>query len=251
MSLLMFRHETDAFVILTDTLATTPEGDPFLYQCKCWPLPQLNMVLSGTGLAPFIEAWYRCLQTSILARDIEMLDAHAPKALRKLWTELEAELGPLPGTATVYHFGVREKDGRLTRYVYRSDRKFESEIWSDPGFGVKPPPSGLQTEVPDSIDEMIKMARQIRSEQDQLPISERVHIGGDLIITVLQNGIITSTKIFRFEDYDEAWLAMNERLSGSLMKTVDDQRMIEPIGYQMLREVTEPGTTDSTVENDH
>lgn len=210
MSLLIFVHQPQQVLIITDTLATTHHGDPFLFTAKCWPVPQMKLIVTGTGLAPLHEAWYRRLQTSLLARDIAMLDKHAPEALRGLWAELQAEHGELPGTATVYHFGVPEGGSDFVRYAYRSEKDFASERTTEPGMGVKPVPS-FALEVPDSLDGFIELASRIRAEQDRLPKPEGIHIGGDLVLTVLQPGTVSTSTMHRFSDYDDMWQAMNER----------------------------------------
>lgn len=50
MSLLTFIHERDSALILTDTLATMPEGEPFMFQSKAWAIPHLNMAVAVTGV---------------------------------------------------------------------------------------------------------------------------------------------------------------------------------------------------------
>jgi hypothetical protein len=57
------------------------------------------------------------------------------------------------------------------------------------------------------------LARKIRTEQDSLPHASRVHIGGELILTTLQTGAVASAVIYRFEDYDEMWQTMSDRLA--------------------------------------
>ena len=211
MSLLMFIHEPEQVLIVTDTLATTMDGDPFLFQSKCWPVPQMKMVMAGTGLAPLHEAWYRTLQTSILARDIEMLNLHAPAALRSLWKQLHADHPDARGTATVYHFGLPEGQAHHVRYTYRSEHNFVSEYSVEGGFGVKPVPE-FGIEAPDSLDGLINLAARIRAEQDAQPKASRIHIGGELVLTSLQGAVAGSRVVHRFDDYDEMWQAMNDRL---------------------------------------
>jgi hypothetical protein len=61
---------------------------------------------------------------------------------------------------------------------------------------------------PTTLDEMVALALQVRAEQDQRPKSERIHIGGELILTVLNEGVISSLPVFRWDDYDDMWNAM-------------------------------------------
>jgi hypothetical protein len=211
MSLLMFVHDPEQVLILTDTLATTLDGDPFLFQSKCWPVPQMGMIMAGTGLAQLHEAWYRTMQTTILARDIAMLDLHAPVALRNLWKQLHEDHPGAHGTATVYHFGVPEGQAHHVRYTYRSEQNFASEFSDRGGFGVKPVPS-FALDAPDTLHGLVVLASRIRAEQNAQPKATRIHIGGELVLTSLQGRVAGSSVIHRFDDFDEMWQAMNDRL---------------------------------------
>jgi len=167
MTLLMFNHAHDGHLVLTDTLATSAAGQPHLFQTKCWPLPHLNMVMVGTGSGNLFEAWYRTLQTSMLVRDIDNLDFHAPRVLRDLWDRVQSDHGSQVGTSTVYHFGF-SSHGVAIRYVYRSTNNFESELADEPGFGVKPQPLG-PFDPPGTFEDFVELAKMIRHEQDALP----------------------------------------------------------------------------------
>lgn len=205
----MFVHDHEQVLVFTDTLATTMEGDPFMFQSKCWSIPQMKMVMAGTGLALVIDAWYQMLRVGVLARDIKMLDLHAPTALRGIWKRLHEDHPDAVGTATVYHFGLPEGQSDHVRFTYRSERNFESELSSEPGFGVKPVPSFVY-ELPNSIGGFIDLASKIRSEQDVEPKVSRIHIGGELVLTSLQGAMSRSSVIYRFDDYDEMWQTMND-----------------------------------------
>lgn len=96
-------------------------------------------------------------------------------------------------------------------YAYRSTADFESEPLQ-PGFRIKPEPLTLPEEPPATLEEMIALARQIRTEQDGLSPDDRIYVGGELVLTALQNGGITCAKIHRWEDFDSTWQRMNQRL---------------------------------------
>jgi hypothetical protein len=213
-SLLMWNQIEDEIVILTDTLATRLDGQPMQYRTKCFPHPQLRLAVGGTGFGSLIHRWNRYFSESMLVRDITMLDNFAPEVLRELWTEQLSQPGLPPGdhTVTLYHFGVDEDSGGLVRYTYRSVRDFESEFDPGPSFAVKPQPeSGLGgDELPSTLEEMIALACRLRAQEDARPMAERVHIGGELIVTTL-HGLITSTApVFRWPDHDDMWNRMNE-----------------------------------------
>lgn len=108
MSLLMFRQSPEAVHLVTDTLETTVGGDPHSLVTKCGIVPHLDLVVAGTGVAAVSERWRKMVHDLVLCRDIDMLDVHAPKALRKVWIELVAEnpTDLLTETATIYHLGL-------------------------------------------------------------------------------------------------------------------------------------------------
>lgn len=194
MSLLMWNQHPEQIVILADTLATGLGGDPRHYQTKCWTLPHLKLVIAGTGFATILEQWNSYVQYKLLARDITMLNDHAPSALRRLWAEAmdEPDLPAGDHTVTLYHFGADEETGALVRYTYRSTSDFEPEFGPEPGFAVKPPPhDAILPSSPVTVEKMIELAVQVRREQDERPKTERVHIGGELILTMLQEGVIS------------------------------------------------------------
>lgn len=213
MSLLMFQHQEQSAVILTDTLATTTEGEPLIFQSKAWAIPPLNMGLAVTGIGNLGAMWNDFLHESLVARDIAMVDKFAPEQLQRIWSEFLAENQDeqeVP-TGTIYHFGFPEGSDRLVRYVYRSTTDFESELWDQPGFGMKPTPIS-DFDPPDDIDDWINLAKQVRSEQDDRPAEEKIYIGGELYLLVIQNWQSQLLRVHRFDDYEHAWLAMNARL---------------------------------------
>jgi hypothetical protein len=212
MSLLMFSLAPESVTLLTDTLATTPAGDPHLLVTKCGIVPHLDLVVAGTGIAQLTEHWRAMVYGQMLCRDIDMLDAHCPGALRRLWANLEAE-HPDPiargATATVYHLGLSEARSEYVGYVYRSTHGFASEPMA-PGFRVKPQPAEALAETPTAVHEMIELAHRLRTEQNAQPASERVHIGGELSLTVLADRSIIAVKVHRYDDFETIWQQMND-----------------------------------------
>lgn len=219
MSLLMFSHETEGFVLLTDTYATTPEGGPRTFQSKVFALPHLSMAMAGTGVGRLMQEWFDTIQSQMLVRDIENLNLHAPEALQAIWKSMIEESDELARavhtgtTSTIYHFGFTE-EGQPIRFTYRSANEFESEVANEPGFGVKPVPN-WDFAAPVSLEEMVAVAVRLREQEDARPKAERVHLGGDLIATFVGAGTIRSDRVYRWEDFEEHWLAMNANLQAS------------------------------------
>ncbi len=209
MSLLMFLHDADGIVVVTDTLATAPDGTPSFFKSKAFPIPHLQMVVAMTGLANLGEKLIDRLYTSMLARDIDMAAQHTPATLKSLTDELVAQFGPFEGTSTIYYFGYSPKHSQYVRYAFRSTSGFQPEFWTDGGFGVKPHPDG-PFESPATFPEMIALAERIRAEQDATPLAERIHIGGQLTLTVLRDRQITTLQLHEFADAEQQWRQMHD-----------------------------------------
>ena len=210
MSLLMFLHDESSATVITDTLATDEDGKPVFFYDKCVAFPAMNLLVATTGYSNLLTRWATSLREHVRARDITMLDLHAPEALRKVWAEMQGDLGPLGGTATIYHFGIDEQTGECRRITYRSVDNFQSEPASEGGFGVKPPPESSEFTGEGGLESLINLAEDIRAEQDALPHGERLYIGGDLVMARLTTSEINFTTIHRFEDQYDAWQAMHD-----------------------------------------
>lgn len=208
MSLLMVNHGPEAVLILTDTLATTVGGAPYLYVTKCVAVPHLEMVIAGTGTAQVTSQWWAIVLERMLCQDIEMLDRHAPNELRQIWAELDGR--PAHLTSTVYHFGFSPDRAVYVGYAYRSTNDFASEQL-EPGFRLKPHPAG-PFEPADNLEDMVALANRVRREQDELLLTERINIGGELVLTGLINRTITTVKVHRWDDHEPMWQKMNEAL---------------------------------------
>lgn len=199
-------------LIVTDTLATTVDGEAMMFQSKAWALPHLNMAIAVTGVANLGAEWDEFLRSSAVVLDLRMIDRFAPEHLRRLWLALQ-DGAPHDSriTATIYHFGFEHGSDRAVRYAYRSTNNLSSERIEKAGFGVKPTANGFVPTPPESLDDIITMALQIRADQDALPASERIFIGGELQMMLVRDGETQTRRIYRFPDYDDAWRAMMNR----------------------------------------
>lgn len=209
MSLLMFTQQADGIVVVTDTLATAPDGAPSFFKTKAFPIPHLQMVVAMTGLANLGEKLIDRLYTSMLARDIDMAAQHTPATLTTLTGELVAQFGTFAGTSTIYYFGYSPTHGQYVRYVFRSTSGFQPEFSTEAAFGVKPHPDGT-FESPTTFPEMIELAERIRNEQAAVPPEDRIHIGGQLTLTVLRDRQITTVQLHEFADAEQQWHQMHD-----------------------------------------
>lgn len=209
----MFYLAPEQVVVMTDTLATNMAGEPYLLVSKCAVVPHLNMIIAGTGAGQLGSRWVQTVSERTACLDIEMLDTHAPVGIARLWDALLAEEDHrYEGTSTIYHFGRSEATQKYVGYAYRSVDGFASEPLRPYGFAAKPPPLG-SFEPSTDLRDWIKLAEQIRAEQDPLPHGERVYIGGALICAILQGGAINVSEVYRFDDFDATWEDLNTRLA--------------------------------------
>lgn len=207
MSLLIFQHHPSQVAIFTDTLATTPKGEALMFCNKSFYYSDLHMAMAVTGILQFGDKWNSTINVGQVAKDIDMLDAQTPQQLRHIWHDLSRENGgTMPGTSTIYHFGWSNQLKQFVRYIYRSENDFQSEYSSDLGIGVKPQPKETEDFVaPETVEAVIEVAERLRNEQRQEPASIRIYIGGEIVLTLMQEKATVITKVHRFEDYDSDW----------------------------------------------
>lgn len=211
MSLLMFNLSPAQVFVITDTLATTEAGAPFMLVSKCVAMPHLEMVVAFTGIANVGQRWTHQLQTGMVARDIDLLDRHVQSNLQRIESGVEAELGRAVTSSTIYHLGYSQDRECYTGYVYRSTDGYASEPM-EPGFRIKPAPIG-DFSTPNTQEELIELGLRLRTEQDARSADERIYIGGEFVQTLLSQRCMVTAKVHRFEDFESHWLAMNEALS--------------------------------------
>ncbi len=200
MSSLIFYTDKEQAFIATDTLATSPEGNPKMFTTKSFIVPHLQMIMSGTGMGGFLGRWFREVNDRMIVRDIENLDYHTPKALISLWREFRNEYSVADGlTTTVYHFGFSENDDTIHTFAYRSVNNFVSERLPF-GVGVKPErksSDGIQfpTDLKKVMDEQ-------RTIQKTYPKTERVYIGGKIQVHHLTKSGFNVYTCDQFDDFE-------------------------------------------------
>jgi hypothetical protein len=217
MSLLIFSHQKESISVITDTLATDIEGNPYLLVTKSYIIPHLDMVISNTGLAAIGQEWAGRVFSRMLCRNIDMLAEFAPSCLQEIHADITKQFNCGDLESTIYHFGYSERHGQYVRYVFRSKSKYKTELNTEPGFGIKPIPEGAY-DVPETQAKLIALAERVREEQRQRPLSEQIHIGGELNIVTMANKRIISSKLHAFSDLEDQWRAMNASLRESKNK---------------------------------
>jgi hypothetical protein len=208
MSALNFSLQEDMVIIATDTLALSAETNrPSHFQTKFYPVPHLEGIICGTGISQFIAKWALQVQTSMLVKDIPHLDEFTTEQLRKLWKEFHHR-GEF--TNTIYHFGYDVSLGKFRGYAYRSEKNFASEELVY-GLGTKPPvPDFVPTGNP--VDDFKNLISIQRKEDLSRPQENRIGIGGDIQMVLLEPSRITIVRTYRYEDFEELYKQMCQEL---------------------------------------
>lgn len=199
-SLICYSNEEYA-VIATDTLAVDPVGNPLFFTNKATYLPTIKTVICGTGVGGFHSRWAEHVNSGMNLLDVDNLDYHATKLLIEMWDDYKIEFNINSElTVTIYHIGWSLDAGKIKRFAYRSTNNFISEEIQD-GWFFKP-----ECVVPDGDDitEVIKnMMHEQRAIQDDLSKEERVYIGGQINIIVLERDCARHLTVGEFPDYHQ------------------------------------------------
>jgi hypothetical protein len=196
MSSLIFYTDATQTLVATDTLAVHPGGQPHHFTTKAFFLPHLRMLIAGTGVAGFLDAWHLILNTRMAVRDVLHVDPFAPNLLKGIWARLKegTKLSDRT-TTTVYHFGY--SGGAMRTFAYRSTNDFGSESLPY-GLATKPPCTVPENySLPTDIKSMMEDQRRMQSGVSK---DERLYIGGEIQIHhLLESGCQIYT-LDRFED---------------------------------------------------
>jgi hypothetical protein len=200
MSSLIFLTEESQVLVATDTLATSPDGQPFKYTTKAFIVPHLKIIIAGTGTGEFLGRWFVRINEFVV-KGIDNLDYHTPGDLASMWRGFKQEFSLADSfTTTVYHFGFSEETGLIHSFAYRSTNNFQSEPIEQYGLRVKPECTVLDNCcLPQDIRKMMDDQRAI---QASLPKDQRVYIGGEIQIHHLSKDGFQVYTLHRFEDYD-------------------------------------------------
>ena len=196
--------------IVTDTLVTDLAGVDVARSTKCYLFPHADMVVVVTGMADLAKVWNHTLHAYDGPRDLLEADAMAPTLLPTLHDQIVHSTPER--TSTAYHFGLDRTVGQVVGYAYRSTNGFASERLDQACSAAKPHPAaggdrlaGLTLDDPHAL---VTLGREIRAEQNRRPPDERVHIGGDAVMTRLViedfGFVIATAKIGTFDDGDGA-----------------------------------------------
>ena len=213
MSSLIFWTNPGNAIVVTDTLAIGNDHAPSLFCSKAHYVPHLRTIIAGTGAGSFADEWYIRANSRMLVDGLEELNEYTPKALREMWADAgDRDLIPEGLTTTIYMVGFSERSGEMVSFAYRSENNFDSERLGVPGqnlWAVKP-----EAQVPEGQDiwALFKpMMMEQRANQVDLPLNERIEIGGDAIAMHLSEEGCRTFKLFSFPDREEQLEQARER----------------------------------------
>jgi len=200
MSSLIIYTEKEQSLIATDTLATSPAGEPFMFTTKAFALPHLQMIIAGTGISGFLGKWFVQINDRMIVRGIDNLDYHTPVILASFWDEFrEKNSIPIGPTTSVYHLGFSEDEGIIHGYAYRSANGFVSEPLP---YGRYVQPDCQAPENPVFPAVIIQMMERQRTNQKSVPKEKRVHIGGKIQIHHLSKEGVYIYTLHKFDDFE-------------------------------------------------
>jgi hypothetical protein len=213
MSSLIFYTDKDEALIATDTLATSPDGQPFSFTTKAYIVPHLKLIIAGTGAGGFLSKWFLLINDRAVFPGIDFLNNKTARYLGPMWSSYKQEFSAEDQlTTTVYHFGFSEITNVIKSFAYRSTNGFQSE--SIPyGLGTKPPINiTAEYNLPQDLRSMMDTQR---TNEESRPLNEKVFIGGEIQVHHLTHDGFHVYTLDRFEDYESDRNAIYKVLKAS------------------------------------
>lgn len=204
MTALVFALQPDQVCVAMDTLVVGAEDkQPVYFQRKFIALPEMNLLIAGTGLANLINDWFSLVRSLIEVTDIEVTDIDelndlAPSELSAL---ASTYFGSYVTTTTLYHFGYSKGEGQYVGYAYRSTDGFEPDRLQY-ALGYKPVIPIAPTDDIRFPDFLIEIILEQQRQDLLLPVEEQVGVGGEIEFAVLSEGAIHVETVHRFASYE-------------------------------------------------
>lgn len=202
MSALIFSVNSEQAIVATDTLACTPDGAPAFFCHKAFHIPELSLLIAGTGYWNVIQRFVSLVgRLAERIEGIEQLAENVTPALQDLWAAFSQSEPGIEHT-TIYLFGVSERSQEIAAYAFRAPDGFAAErlppcVAYKPGEGIDPPEVFTFECIPSVMEEM-------RAHQAKEPDpSKRIHIGGQIEVFNLLPERCEQWILHTFPDYDE------------------------------------------------
>lgn len=207
-------HLTDAkLVLVTDTAAYTPQGQPVVFTTKFDHLPHLKTVVVSRGVNFIATQFVRELGVTLLPNGFDNVVARAPEILRRLhaeWCEknMMDEDDPA-GMAEVFVFGWSLAENKmrgvlLTNTAGPDGQRFDFEAHPMGNCTIlAPPPEGMPMQLHKAKipDDLVRHA----DAQQKRSIAElgQKGIGGELIMLEMTKFKAEIRTVGKFKDFDE------------------------------------------------
>ena len=200
MTAIVFALQPDQICIAMDTLVVGADDKlPQYFHRKFIALPQANIVVAGTGLMNLITSWFSFLSSFSEKTNIDQINNLVPHALRELSRHC---YGTDLITTTLYHFGYSNQEERYLGYAYRSTKNFDSDRLQY-ALGFKPVVSVTPTHDIRFPDFLIDMVIEQQRQDQLLPTSQKVGIGGEIEFVYMVNQRIQVETVYRFASYND------------------------------------------------
>lgn len=213
MTALIYIYKKDVVWLAMDSLALDDNKRPLKYASKFFLLPHLQCIVCGTGVLELLIKWFDFIQNSMVFENVVALNRHVQNHLKRISDELNI---PINESSTIYHFGVDKITKEIVGFAYRSSNSYESEklIYS---MGIKPDYEDIVQKAIDLIAEkgiipgIVAIVTGLKEIDDKLELEQRVGIGGEIHLVVLEkNGLYTVKIIHQFSDYKQGFSEMLE-----------------------------------------
>lgn len=199
MTALVFALQPEQVCIAMDTLVIGADDRmPMCFQRKFLSVPEVDLVVAGTGHASFINGWFQRLQANLHGTTIDYLNEAVPSIFR---ASVSAEGGLSGLTATIYHFGYSVREHRYAGYAYRSQHGFRSDRLQY-ALGCKPVVPVTPNEDIRFPEFLIDIILEQQRQDCLLPITERVGIGGEIEFVVMSDRATHVETVHRFSSYE-------------------------------------------------
>lgn len=217
-------------LILCDTLAISEtDHRPAFMTTKVHFWPHLGACVAGTGAQPLAQTFFMQVNSGSVVRDVVHLDEFAGSMLADIWRTL-TDAAPPGATGTVYTFGWSEAEGRFTGFAYRSTSSFKSERLNY-GLAVKPPPKNAA--ILDNLNDFeayLDLLRVQKDEDRERPRTERIGIGGEVILTLMTRSdagftCVEQRTVHRFDDYQQDWSIILAKLQANAGHPLSDMML--------------------------
>lgn len=203
MSSIVFDVSPGGALVAVDTMCTDANGAFRYHVSKAFAVPHLNLVVAVTGWLDLAERFVAALNRCGFVEHDEVA-LHASDILAEIWKDRHAGLGePSAGsnpdivTSTIFQFGYSASRGAFEVVQYASGDDFRPQRATD--VAAHKPPAPLVGEPEQGDAEIVRIMRSQRLHEQRKPPEGRVHIGGSILVFVIDHRGIAIQRIHTFD----------------------------------------------------